>query len=262
MDLHLKDKVVVLNAATGGIGKAIVKAFYEEGAKLAISSTKQEKVDALIASEGYDTDRVKGFQCDAADEASVKAFVDGAAAAFGGIDVAMPIAGYEGSYAPIEESDAAEFQKVYNINVFGPMFMVKYAAPYLVKRGKGAVVVLASDGSFIGAPGMSAYCSSKHAVAGLVKSFSMELGPKGIHCNYIAPGAVDTPMMRRIEKKTFGDTKTPEEAERIFADAYFDKRYCKPEEVAAAALFLASDVSAHMMSEAIRLDAGLGSTSR
>ena len=262
MDLKLTDKVVIMNAATGGIGKAIARAFYEEGCKLALSSTKQAKIDALIAEEGWDPNRVKGFECDTRDEAAVKAFVEGAAAALGGLDVVVPTAGYEGAYAPIQDSDTAEFQKVYEINVFGPMFMMKYAAPFLIERGKGAIVVIASDGSFIGAPGMSAYVSSKHAVAGMVKCVSMELGPLGIHCNYVCPGAVDTPMMRRIEQKTFGDTKTPEEAERIFADAYFDKRYCKPEEVAAATLFLASEASAHMMSESIRLDAGLGSTSR
>jgi NAD(P)-dependent dehydrogenase (short-subunit alcohol dehydrogenase family) len=262
MDFHLQDKVVVINAATGGIGKALVKAFADEGCKLAISSTKQEKLDAFIPTLGIPEDRIRGFICDVTNEDQVKAFIDGAAQAFGGIDVVVPTAGYEGAYTPIQDSDAEEFRKVYDINVFGPLYMIKHATPYLLARGKGAIVVLASDGSYIGAPGMSAYCSSKHAVAGMVKCVSMELGPHGIHCNYICPGAVDTPMMRRIEKNTFGDTKTPEEAERYFADAYFDKRYCKPEEVAAAAVYLASDVSAHMMSEGLRLDAGLGSTSR
>lgn len=262
MDLGLKDKVVVISGATGGIGKAIVKAFADEGSKLVISSTKQEKLDALIPTLGIDEDHVKGFACDVTNEESVKNFIDGATEPFGTIDVVVPNAGYEGAHTPIQDSDTAEFQRVYTTNIFGPMYMIKYATPYLLKQEHGAIVVLASDGSFIAAPGMSAYVSSKHVVAGLVKSVSMELGPHGIHCNYICPGAVDTPMMRRIEKKTFGDTKTPEEAERIFADAYLDKRYCKPEEVAACALYLASDVSVHMMSEGLRLDAGPGSTSR
>lgn len=262
MDLKLKDKVVVINAVTGGIGKAIAKAFAEEGAKLAVSSTSQEKLDALLPELGAAPDHVKTFICDVTKPEQIKAFIDGAAAAYGGIDSVIINAGYEGQHALIQDSNPEEFETVYKINVFGPMYMMKYAAPYLLKKGKGSIVIIASDGSFIGAPGMSAYVSSKHAVAGMAKCVSMELGPQGIHVNYVCPGAVDTPMMRRIEKKTFGDTKTPEEAERIIASAYFDKRYCKPEEVAYATLYLASEVSAHIMSESIRLDAGLGSTSR
>ena len=114
-----------------------------------------------------------------------------------------------------------------------------------------------SNGSYTTAAGMSAYCSSKHAVAGVAKSVALELGPHGIHCNYICPGGVDTPMIYRIEKNTFGDTKTHEECEQIFGAAYLDKRYCKPYEVADLAAFLASEVSSHMMGSGIRLDAGM-----
>lgn len=104
---------------------------------------------------------------------------------------------------------------------------------------------------------MSAYCSSKHAVAGLAKSVALELGPHGIHCNYICPGGVETPMIHRIEKATFGDTKTHEECEQIFGAAYLDKRYCRADEVANLALYLASDVSSHIMGSGIRMDAGM-----
>lgn len=79
----------------------------------------------------------------------------------------------------------------------------------------------------------------------------------GIHCNYICPGGVDTPMISRIEQNTFGDTKTRKEAEQIFGAQYLDKRYCRPEEVANLALYLASDVSSHIMGSGIRLDGGM-----
>lgn len=133
---------------------------------------------------------------------------------------------------------------------------MKYVIPHLTEAGQGSIVVLGSEGSYVGAEGMSAYVASKHAVAAIVKTAGREVGGKGVHCNFIAPSAVDTDMMRRIEKNTFGDTKTPEEAERFFADATMDKRYCKPEEVAYAALYLASEVSAHMMGWGLRLDGG------
>ena len=257
MDLKLKDKVVLINGAPGGIGQALCRRFAEEGCKLAISSTSQEKLDAFVPTLGLGPDRIKTFICDVTVEEQVKAFVDGAYDYYGQIDVVIPNAGYEGEYQLIQDATIESYMHVYSVNVFGVVYLCKYAAPYLIKQGKGAIVTIASNGSYTTAAGMSAYCSSKHAVAGVAKSVALELGPHGIHCNYICPGGVDTPMIYRIEKNTFGDTKTHEECEQIFGAAYLDKRYCKPYEVADLAAFLASEVSAHMMGSGIRLDAGM-----
>lgn len=257
MDYKLKDKVVLLNGATGGIGQAICRGFAREGAKLAIASTSQAKLDAFLPTLDIDPKNIKSFVCDATNEEEIKAWVDGAYEYFGHIDVVIPNAGFEGKYQEIQDCTIDDYMKVYNINVFSVMLLMKYAAPYLIKQGSGAIVTIASNGSYTTSAGMSAYCSSKHAVAGVTKSVALELGPKGIHCNYICPGGVETPMIHRIEKNTFGDTKTHEECEEIFGAAYLDKRYCKPEEVADLALFLASDVSSHIMGSGIRLDGGM-----
>ena len=134
MDLKLKDKVVLITGSTGGIGAAITRAFAAEGAKLAISSTRQEKLDALIPTLGVDEDHVWGFVMDATQEDQVKAFVEGAAEHYGTIDVAIPNAGYEGKVAPIQDVDFEEVQKVYSLNVFSPMFVMKYAVPYMLRQ--------------------------------------------------------------------------------------------------------------------------------
>lgn len=257
MDYGLKDKVVVIAGSTGGIGKALTRAFAREGSKLAISSTKQEKLDEFKKELQLPEDRLRMYVCDVTNEESVKNFVEGAARDFGGIDVVVINPGYEGKYEPIQDATIESYMKVYNVNVFGAMYMMKYGARELLKKQHGAIVQIASNGSYTGAPGMGAYCSSKHAVAGLTKCVALELGPHGIHVNYICPGGVETPMIHRIEKNTFGDTKTHEEAEQVFGAQYLDKRYCKPEEVADLALYLASDVSSHMMGSGIRLDGGL-----
>ena len=103
--------------------------------------------------------------------------------------------------------------------------------------------------------GNSAYVSSKYAVAGLTKCVALELGPNGIHVNYVCPGPVDTPMMLRIEKDFFGDTMTHEEAMALLAGNYaMDKRYAKPEEVANAVLYLSSEVSAHTAGMGMHVD--------
>jgi NAD(P)-dependent dehydrogenase (short-subunit alcohol dehydrogenase family) len=257
MDLKLKDKVVLINGATGGIGQALCRAFAKEGCKLAISSTNQAKLDAFVPTLDIQPENLKTFVADVTKPEEVKAWIDGAYEAFGHIDVLVPNSGYEGKYEEIADCTFESYMAVYNVNVFGVMYAMKYAAPYLAEQKSGAIVTIASNGSYTTAPGMSAYCSSKHAVAGLAKSVALELGPHGVHCNYICPGGVDTPMIQRIENNTFGDTKTHEECEEIFGKDYLDKRYCRPEEVADLALYLASELSSHIMGSGIRLDGGM-----
>ena len=257
IDYKLKDKVVLINGSTGGIGQALARAFAAEGCKLALSSTAQEKLDAFVPTLDIAAENLKTFVADVTKPEEIKAYVDGAVEYFGHIDIVIPNAGYEGEYQLIQDATMESWMKVYSVNVFGVMYLMKYAAPYLIAQGSGAVVTIASNGSYTTAAGMAAYCSSKHAVAGLAKSVALELGPHGIHCNYICPGGVETPMIHRIEKATFGDTKTHEECEQIFGAAYLDKRYCRADEVANLALYLASDVSSHIMGSGIRMDAGM-----
>ena len=141
------------------------------------------------------------------------------------------------------------------LNVFAVMLTLKYTAPILIEKGKGSVVVIASAAAYEPTAGNSAYVSSKYAVAGLTKCVALELGPCGIHVNYICPGPVDTPMMLRIEKDFFGDTMTHEEAQALLAGQYaMDKRYAKPEEIATATLYLASEVSAHTAGMGMHID--------
>ncbi len=254
MDLKLQDKVVLVTGGTGGIGSAIVRAFLGEGAKVAFSSTSQEKADALVA-ELDAGDKVKGFVADLNKEEDIKAFVEAAKEHFGTLDVVIPNAGYEGKANPVQDMTLEIFEKTYALNVFAVMLTMKYAAPTLIEKGSGAVVVIASAAAFEPTAGNSAYVSSKYAVAGLTKCVAMEMGPAGIHVNYICPGPVDTPMMLRIEQDFFGDSMTHEEAQAMLAGQYaMDKRYAKPEEVANAALYLASEVSAHTAGMGMHVD--------
>lgn len=255
MDLKLKDKVVLVTGGTGGIGSAIVRAFLGEGAKVAFSSTSQEKIDKLIPTLSADDKQVAGFVADMTKENDIKNFIEQAKAYFGTIDVVVPNAGYEGQAHPIQDMTLDLFEKTYHMNVFSVMLMLKYAAPTLIEKQSGSVVVIASAAAFEPTPSNSAYVSSKYAVAGLTKCVAMELGPVGIHVNYVCPGPVDTPMMLRIEKDFFGDTMTHEEAMAALAGNYaMDKRYAKPEEVANAVLYLASEVSAHTAGMGMHVD--------
>ena len=209
MDLGFKDKVVFITGATGGIGKEVVRAFANEGAKLSITSTKQEKIDALVKELGLSEEQCLSHVIDVTEEEAVKA-----------------------------------------------------AFPYMEKQGGGSIVTLASDGAFVGAPGMSTYTSSKHAIAGITKSVALEGADKNIRANYICPGPVDTDMMRRIERDTLGEDVSVKDAKAAFSAAKPQKRYAKPEEVAALTLFAASDLINHVTAEGFRINGGTSATSR
>ena len=254
MDLHLTDKVVLVTGGTGGIGTAIVKAFLSEGAKVAFSSTSQAKIDALIPTLDAAEGRVKGYVADMTKEEDIKNLVEAVKADFGSFDIVVPNAGYEGQAHPVQDMTLDLFEKVYMLNTFAVMLTMKYTAPTLIEKQSGAIVVIASGAAYEPTAGNSAYVSSKYAVAGLTKCVAMELGPVGVHVNYICPGPVDTPMMLRIEKDFFPDL-SHEEAMAVLAGAYaMDKRYAKPEEVADAVVYLASDVSAHTAGMGMHID--------
>ncbi len=259
MDLKLRDKVVLVTGGTGGIGTAIVKGFLAEGAKVAFSSTSQAKIDALLPTLEGD---VAGFVADMNREEDIRNLVEGAKARFGTLDIIVPNAGYEGKAHPVQDMTLELFEQTYMLNVFAVMLTLKYAAPTLIEKQSGSVVVVASAAAYEPTASNSAYVSSKYAVAGLTKCVALELGPVGVHVNYICPGPVDTPMMLRIEKDFFGDSMTHEEAMAMLASNYaMDKRYAKPEEVANAALYLASEVSAHTAGMGMHVDSKVSPTS-
>ena len=256
MNTNLKDKVVLITGATGGIGKAIAKAFADEGSKIALTSRTQAKLDALVAELGVPEDHVATFVVDVSKEDEVKAAVDGAIAKWGSLDVLVNNSGDNGDYKPVAELTREDFLKVYDINVFGVMYGMKYAIPQMRKQGKGAVVTITSEGQFVGAAGMAPYCSSKHAAGGLSKCVAIEVAKENIRVNTICPGAVDTPMMRRIEEQWLGKDYTKEQALATFAAQYPDGKYADPMEVATATVFLASDLSGHITGASLRIDGG------
>ncbi len=258
MDLKLKNKVVLVTGGTGGIGTAVVKGFLAEGAKVAFSSTSQAKIDALLPTLKGD---VAGFVADLNKEEDIKNFVENAKKHFGTIDIVVPNAGYEGKAHPVQDMTLELFQQTYMLNVFAVMLTMKYAAPTLIEKKSGAVVVVASAAAYEPTAGNSAYVSSKYAVAGLTKCIAMELGPVGVQVNYVCPGPVDTPMMLRIEKDFFGDMPHEKAMEMLAGTYAMDKRYAKPEEVANAVLYLASEVSAHTAGMGMHVDSKVSATS-
>ena len=262
MDLNLKDKVVMITGSTGGVGEAVVKAFAAEGCKLAISSTRKSKLDEMLPRIDIAPENLLTFVVDVTQEDQVRGMVEQTIAHYGALDVQVNIAGYEGLSLPVDEQTVENMMKVYNVNVFGPLFGMKYALAQMKQQKSGAIVNITSQGSVTGAATMSAYVSSKHAAFGISKCAALEVAELGIHINCIGPGPIDTPMMDKLERQALGDGVSKEEAMKIFAASYPDKRYCKPVEVANLALYLASDVSSHITGSLVTMDGGQAALGR
>ena len=139
MDYKLKDKVVAITGGTGGIGSAIVKAFLAEGAKVAFSSRSQEKIDNLLPELDAAEGQLWTAICDVTKEDEVKAFVEGASEHFGQLDVMVVNSGYEGETVNITDATLDNYMKVFNVNVFGAMYSMKYAARELLKHESGPI---------------------------------------------------------------------------------------------------------------------------
>ena len=255
MDLKLKDKVVLIIAATGDSSTATAKAFANEGCTLAVTSTSQAKLDALIP-QLKGAKAVKGYVCDITKEADVEAAVNAVVNDFGRIDVCLTCSGYEGIHQEIIDATYEESDINFQINFYGCLWVLKHVGRQMKVQNGGTIVVLASNGSYVCCGGIPAYGACKHAVAGLLKSAAKEFMAFGARVNYICPGGLDTKLMRKTVEN-FLPGKTYEEGCEIFSHAYLDNRLCTVEDVANAMLFLASDVSSHMIGDALCLDGGL-----
>ncbi|ARO14576.1 3-hydroxybutyrate dehydrogenase [Ketogulonicigenium robustum] len=254
--MQFKDKVVLITGAAGGIGAAAARKFAAEGAKLALVDLS---LAALEKTTGDITGDVLRLSADVSKEDDVAAYVKATVDHFGTIDVFVNNAGINGDFKPIPEQTVANYEKVLGINVIGAFLGLKYVLPVMYAHKSGAVVNTASNGGLLGAPGMSAYVASKHAVMGLNKSAALEAAPYGVRVNAVAPSGVDTQMMRSIETNAAKGHEA--EARKAFEDAVPLKRYATADEIADLMLFLASDKASFVTGAYYRIDGGGAATS-
>ncbi|MDQ1000049.1 meso-butanediol dehydrogenase/(S,S)-butanediol dehydrogenase/diacetyl reductase [Neobacillus niacini] len=247
-------KVVVMTGAAGGIGKATAKKLAEQGAKLALVDLNLEAVEQVILEIGLDDSRAIALQANVAKEEDVKAYVEATVEKFGRIDGFFNNAGIEGITANVEDYPTDTFDLVFNVNVKGAFLGLKYIVPVMKKQGAGSIVNTASGAGLIGSPGFVGYNSSKHAVIGMTKVVALEAAPFGVRVNVVAPGVINTRMMRQIEKNT-----VPEDAEgarKAFGAAVPMGRYGEAEEVANVAIFLLSDDASYVSQSIYTVDGG------
>lgn len=246
MTARLHGKVALITGGASGIGLGTAQRFVAEGAQVMLADLNG---DAATTAADVLGPNAAAVACDVTDEAQVAAMVAATVERFGGLDIAVNSAG-AGDYSFVVDSDVERFRFIVDLCLVGVFTSMKHEAPAM--RDGGSIINIASINAFVPAHGMSAYCSAKAGVEMLTKCAAMEMGPR-LRVNALAPGLIDTPIT-----KIFFDVGTVHDD---FVANTTMGRAGQPADVAAAALYLASDDASWVSGEMLVVDGG-GSTGR
>jgi NAD(P)-dependent dehydrogenase (short-subunit alcohol dehydrogenase family) len=235
----LKGRSAIVTGAAGGIGGAIAKAFKDAGAQVAC-------VDLAVDKIGRD---YLPIRCDVSSEPETKAAVATIAKTLGGIHVLVNAAAMRDPTATVTDLDLAAWNKVFAVNVGGAYLMSRWVIPHMARAGGGSIIHIASQLGTVGTPGRVAYCATKGALITMAKAMASDHAAQNIRVNALSPGAVETDRMIL----RFGDMK---KARKALGPKHLVNRLGSPEEIAAAALFLASDASSFMTGSNLLVDGG------
>lgn len=238
MNHSLRGKAAIVTGAAGGIGSAIASAFVQAGAKVACVDLNASRVEGTL-----------GIRCDVTSEAETQKAVEQAAKAFGGLHVLVNTAALRDPSATVVDLDLAGWNRVFAVNVGGAFLMSRWAVPHMARAGGGSIIHIASQLGSVGTAGRVAYCATKGALITMAKAMAADHAAQKIRVNTLSPGAVETERM----PLRFG---TMEKAREALGPKHLLNRLAQPEEIAAAALFLATDASSFVTGSDLLVDGG------
>ncbi len=249
----LAGRVAIVTGGGSGIGRATVLALAHEGAAVVVADLSRERTEQVVAEVAAAGGAALAHVVDVADESAVAALVAATVARFGGLDILhnnaaatdWSILGGDGEIAQL---DLAIWERSLAVNLRGPFLGCKHAIPAMLKRGRGAIVNTSSASGLTGDLVRTAYGVSKAGVDGLTRYVATQYGKRGIRCNAIAPGVIETPALRQ---------NVPAEQIALFERHHLTPRLGTPEDIAAAVVFLASDDAAFITGQIISVDGGL-----
>lgn len=241
------DKSVIVTGAGSGIGRATALAFAREGARVTVADINEagaSETVALLSAEGL-TGRIA--VTDVASAASVEAMVEGAVAAYGGLDVLHNNAYWAPLNRSVVDTTEEEWDRALDVTLKSVWLGCKYAIPAMIAGGGGAIVNTASAAAYVAAPTFAAYIAAKGGVVALTHSVAKDFGLQGIRCNGVAPGLIETPATAPV----FVDPVRMATTSHLLMG-----RHGQPEEIADAVLFLAGEESSYMTGQTIVVDGG------
>jgi NAD(P)-dependent dehydrogenase (short-subunit alcohol dehydrogenase family) len=246
--LRLADKVAIVTGAASGIGRSIAVLFAREGARLVVADVDEKGIEGTLSIIKRNGGIGLGIRTDVSDSAEVTSMVERAISQFARVDALVNNAGVEmkGSVASLGESD---WDRVMNTNLKGVYLCSHFVIPHMVKRRQGVIINMASDLGISPIPNVAAYAATKGGIIALTKAMAKDHAKDGIRVNCLAPGPIETPLLRRFQ---------PEEILKFVQEVMIPMgRLGTPEEVASAALFLASDEASFINGAIVTVNGGL-----
>nr|WP_042672054.1 glucose 1-dehydrogenase [Methylobacterium sp. B34] len=253
MQITFENKVALVTGAAMGVGLATARMFAEAGAAVVLSDQNEEALRAAtdkLEAEGH---RVLGVRCDVSKADEVAAMVRRTVDTYGRLDAAFNNAGIQIPANDVVDVPDTDYERVMAVNLRGVWNCMQAELRQMQAQGSGAIVNCSSIGGLIGNPGLAAYHGTKYGVIGMTQSAALENAPRGIRLNAVCPGTIDTPMVAKMLKEQ------PEAMDVIMAKQP-NKRLGRPEEVAAAVLFLCSDAASFVLGVALPVDGGYTAT--
>ena len=245
----LANKVALVTGAGSGIGKAIAMLFAANGAKVVLADVHQINIEAVAKNIETSGGTALCFAADISREGDIDQLIDFTVRNYKTLDILVNNAGIMDSFTPVEDVSNELWDRVMGVNLNGPFYACRRAVKIFLKKKKGIIINVASIGGLFGGRAGCAYTASKHAIIGLTKNIGYDYANKGIRCNAIAPGGVNTNITHGMEPHPFG-------VERMVAGANNIPLAANPDNIAELALFLVSDGAAFINGAVVTADGG------